>query len=179
MLTGPNSQVFRGDGHSLRRITGFVHQLNLELGQLIIVEVNGIRRSGHRGIEVHKRDHGAISGDVVNRQHGADAASPSKTRITVLFVDLFHQHHAIAQLVEKISVGVCGNDRPLHRQKRDGEIVQYGLQRFKQVARQNALKTLLFTFTDDRRQVGDCWFLDHKFLPEIIPAIRLVRRERM
>lgn len=99
----------------------------------------------------------------MNRQHGADAASRSEAQITVLFMDLFHQHEAIGKLVQKIPIGVCGDERLSHNHNRAGEIIQYGLQRFELLARQNALKTLLLTF-NDRGQVDDVWFFDHKIV---------------
>jgi hypothetical protein len=43
-------------------VASLAHQLALEFGKQMIVEIDGIGSGGYRGIEVNKRHHGAVSG---------------------------------------------------------------------------------------------------------------------
>jgi len=112
-------------------VAGFVHQQGLEFGQLMVVIVNGVGRGGESGIEIHERDQGAIGGHVVNRQHGANAASRPQSGIAVLLMELLHNDCAIAELGQKHLVGVCGDDGRLHDRNGQVKIVEHAFQRFK------------------------------------------------
>lgn len=113
--------------NNLHRIPGPVHQQDFKLGQLVVVEIHGVGGRGHCGIEIHERDHGAVRGNVVDWQYGADAACRPEARVTVLLMDLFHQYQAIAKFEEKIAVGTRRHNRLLHRRDRAAQFVEHGL----------------------------------------------------
>lgn len=113
-----------------RRVSRPVHQLDFECGQLFVVVVNGFGRGGDGGIVVHQRDQGAVSGGVVQRHHGADAAGRAEAGIAIRLMELLHHDDAVAQLAQKHLVGIRRDQRGIHPQAVRAQLDQHCFQRF-------------------------------------------------